>query len=115
MNYVIRFHLWPFRCLVVGHICLSLELEDSTIGGQNVWVFFLGGGGQLDRAKPREKTSIKFLKFSFLKSLQMHQILITSSYTRRTHQLILLNSSLNNHSPRAMALESSIEIHKKYT
>ena len=51
MSYVIRFHLWPLRCLVVGHICLSLELEDSTVGGQNVlfcfvlFCFFLGGGG----------------------------------------------------------------------
>ena len=48
MSYVIRFHLWPLRCLVVGHICLSLELEDSTVGGQNVLFvlfFFFGGGG----------------------------------------------------------------------
>ena len=88
MSYVIRFHLWSLRCLVVGHICFSLELEDSTVGGQNVWVFlfvcrfffFGGGGGQLDRAKPREKTSRKVLKFLFLKSLQMHQILTSSSY-----------------------------------
>ena len=57
----------PLCCLVVGHICISLELEDSTVGGQN---FFMGwGGGGLDRAKPREKTSRTFLKFSFLKSL----------------------------------------------
>ena len=70
--------------------------------------FFLGGGGQLDRAKPREKTSRKFLKFSFLKLLQMHQILTTSSYIWRTRLLILLNSSLNNYlspPPLAMALE----------
>ena len=97
MSYVIRFHLWPLRCLVVGHIWPSLELEKSSVGGQNVFcflfflLFFLGGGGgggQLDRAKPREKSSRKFLKFSFLKSLQMHQILTTSSYIWRTHQLI---------------------------
>ena len=77
--------------------------------------FFWGGGGwgawgvrgQLDRAKPREKTSKKFLKFSFLKLLQMHQILTTSSYIWRTRLLILLNSSLNNYlsPPLAMALE----------
>ena len=34
--------------LVFGHICLSLELEECTVGGQNVFVlgfFFEGGGG----------------------------------------------------------------------
>ena len=45
MSYVIRFHLWPLRCLVVGNICLSLELEDSTVGGQNVFFLFWGGVG----------------------------------------------------------------------
>ena len=40
------------------------------------------GGAQLGRAKPRGagETPWKFLKFSFLKSLQMHPILKTSSY-----------------------------------
>ena len=36
MSYVIRFHRWPLRCLVVGQVCLSLELEDSNVGGQNL-------------------------------------------------------------------------------
>ena len=55
VSYVIRFHRWPLRCLVVGHVCLSLELEDSNVGGQNVLIyiyiyiyiffFFWGGGG----------------------------------------------------------------------
>ena len=54
-----------------------------------IFFFLRGGGGgiggQLDRAKPtREKTSTKFLKLSFLKSLQMHQILKTSSYIWKT-------------------------------
>ena len=76
------------------------------------WGFFLRGeGGGPGRAKPREKTSRKFLKFSFLKSLQMYQILTISSYIWRTHLLILLNSSLSNYlppplaPPLAMALE----------
>ena len=68
-----------------------------------VFCFVLFGGGgvgeQLERAKPREKTSRKFLKFSFLKSLQIHQILTTSSYIWRTLLLILLNSSRNNYLP----------------
>ena len=85
-----------------------------------------GGVGALDRAKPGEKTSRKFLKFSFLKSLQIHQILTTSSYIWRTQLLVLLNSSLNNYLPHhppppfppsygtgRMRSKSSIEIHKK--
>ena len=79
------------------------------------------GGGGLDRTKPREKTSRKCLKFPFLKSLQMQQILTTSSYIWRTHLLILLNSSLNNYLPPSpspsygtgrMRSKSLIEIHK---
>ena len=62
------------------------------MGGQNavllfVFVFILllllgggdlgGGGCNLTERNLAEKTSRKFLKFSFLKSLQMHQILAT--------------------------------------
>ena len=42
------------------------------------WAKYLGGGGQPGRAKPmgvRGKKTCKLLKFSFLKSLQMHPIL----------------------------------------
>ena len=35
----------PLCCLVVGHICISLELEDSTVGGQNFFMGWGGGGG----------------------------------------------------------------------
>ena len=55
----------------------------SAVAGQNVvfWGGEGGGTGQLGRAKPRgigEKHG-KFLKFSFLKLLQIHQSLETSS------------------------------------
>ena len=48
----------------------------STAAGQNVF-FFGGGGGQLGQVKPRGvrgEYPLKFLEFSFLKSLQMHPI-----------------------------------------
>ena len=53
----------------------------STVVRQNV--FFFGGGADLAERNlgyPGEKKPGKVLKFSFLKSLQMHPILKTSSY-----------------------------------
>ena len=45
----------PLCCLVVGHICISLELEDSTVGGQN---FFMVGGDLTERNLGRKPQNI---------------------------------------------------------
>ena len=50
---------------------------------------------------PEEKPPEKFLKFLFLKTLQIHQILKTSSYLMRAHTLIF--SSLHNYWGRGVA------------
>ena len=76
-------------------------LLNSTVAGQNVFGFFLvgGGGGDLNLAErnlggPGENPW-KFSKFSFLKSLQMHPILKISSYIWGTNLLLLLSLHLS--------------------
>ena len=88
---------------ITGCFC-SIFSVNSTIAGQNV---FFGGGGPTWKSEPREvwgKPPGKFLKFSFLKSHQMHPILKTSSYIWGTHLLLLFSLHLSigggGYSPR---------------
>ena len=69
---------------ITGYFC-SIFSVNNTIAGQNVSF----GGGPTWQSEPREvwgKTPGKFLKFSFLKSHQMHPIL-------KTRALIFMGNS----------------------